>query len=395
MKTQWRRIASASGLIALVGATAFLAAGCGGGGEKKQSESNGPALPTSIGKGEGALNLVAWEGYAEPQWVKPFEQQTGCTVHTKYGGSSDEMVTLMRTGGGGQYDMVSASGDASLRLIRGGDVKPVNVDLIPDWKNFIGVLQSPPHNTVDGKHYGISLQWGPNTLLYNTEKVSPAPTSWAELYDPKWKGRITIPDNAIQIADAAYYLSKTQTALGIEDPYELTQEQFDAAVDLLKKQRPLIKQFWPFASDEIELFKRGDVWIGASWPYQTSVLQADKVPVKDLVPKEGTTGWADTWMLSSKAKHPNCAYQWMKYISTPKVQAQQALSYGETPVNKLACSEMDKIEKGSCSKYHANAPTSYYETIKFWKTPSADCGNGDTSCVDYTKWVTAWQEIKG
>ena len=240
MKTQWRRIASVSALVALVGATAFLAAGCGGGGDKKESESNGPALPTSIGKGEGALNLVAWEGYTEPQWVKPFEQQTGCTVHAKYAGSSDEMVTLMRTGGGGQYDMVSASGDASLRLIRGGDVKPVNVDLVPDWKNFIGVLQSPPHNTVDGKHYGVSLQWGPNTLLYNTEKVSPAPTSWAEIYDSKWKGRITVPDNPIQIADAAYYLSKTQTDLGIEDPYELTQKQFDAAVDLLKQQRQVI-----------------------------------------------------------------------------------------------------------------------------------------------------------
>src|SRR5215208_2646796 len=387
--------------LALVTIAAMIAAGCGsdddssssstGGGGEKKAASN---LPQKIGAGEGKLTLVAWEGYTQPEWVKPFEKESGCDVSAKYAGSSDEMVTLMRQGAG-QYDMVSASGDASLRLIRGGNVAEVNPKLIPSYQDFIPQLQSPPHNTVDGKHYGISLQWGPNTLLYNTEKVSPAPTSWAELYDPKWKGRITIPDNAIQIADAAYYLSKTQTALGIEDPYELTQEQFDAAVDLLKKQRPLIKQFWPFASDEIELFKRGDVWIGASWPYQTSVLQADKVPVKDLVPKEGTTGWADTWMLSSKAKHPNCAYQWMKYISTPKVQAQQALSYGETPVNKLACSEMDKIEKGSCSKYHANAPTSYYETIKFWKTPSADCGNGDTSCVDYTKWVTAWQEIKG
>jgi putative spermidine/putrescine transport system substrate-binding protein len=397
MRLKWRRLASLSAGIALVGATAFLAAGCGGGGggDKKTTTGDESNLPQSIGKGEGVLNLVAWEGYTEPQWVKPFQQQTGCTVHAKYAGSSDEMVTLMRQGGGGQYDMVSASGDASLRLIRGGDVQPVNTDLIPDWKNFIAVLQSPPHNTVDGKHYGISLQWGPNTLLYRTDKITPAPTSWSSIYDPKWKGQITIPDNAIQIADAAYYLSKTKPDLGIDDPYELTQEQFDASIDLLKKQRPLIKQFWPFASDEIELFKRGDAWIGASWPYQTNILQADGAPVKDLVPSEGTTGWADTWMLSAKAKHPNCAYMWMKYISTPKPQAQQAISFGETPANKLACSEMDKIEKGSCAKYHANAPASYYESIKFWKTPVSDCGNGDTNCIDYTKWVTAWQEVKG
>jgi putative spermidine/putrescine transport system substrate-binding protein len=84
------------------------------------------------------------------------------------------MVSLMRTGGGGgggQWDLVSASGDASLRLIRGGDVKPVNINLIPSWNDFIPIFKSPAHNTVDGKHYGVSLQWGPNTLIYNTKKV--------------------------------------------------------------------------------------------------------------------------------------------------------------------------------------------------------------------------------
>jgi putative spermidine/putrescine transport system substrate-binding protein len=393
-----RRFALWTVVAALVGGTAFLAAGCGGGDEESGDggeTTTASGLPTSIGPGEGRLTLVAWEGYTEAQWVKPFEQQTGCDVRAKYAGSSDEMVTLMRQGGGGQYDMVSASGDASLRLIRGGDVKPVNVNLIPDYKNFIGVLKSPPHNTVDGKHYGISLQWGPNTLLYRTDKISPAPTSWGALYDSKYKGRITIPDNPIQIADAALYLSKTNPDLGIEDPYELTEEQFNATVDLLKKQRPLIKRHWAFASDEIELFKRGDVDLGASWPYQTNTLQADDVPVKDTIPKEGATGWADTWMLSSKAKHPNCAYLWMKHISTPKVQAQQAIFFGETPANKLACKHMDRIQKGSCAKYHANAPTSFYDKIKFWKTPSKECGDGETNCVDYTQWVQTWQEIKG
>ena len=147
--------------------------------------SAGSGLPTSIGKGEGQLNLIAWEGYTQPQWVKPFTKATGCKVNAKYAGSSDEMVTLMRQGGGSQYDMVSASGDASLRLIYGKDVQPVNVKLIPDFKNFIPALKSPPHNTIGGVHYGVSLQWGPNTLLYNTKKVTPAPTSWSALYSKK------------------------------------------------------------------------------------------------------------------------------------------------------------------------------------------------------------------
>jgi len=365
---------------------------CGGGGSGGSTTSN---LPTSVGKGEGQLNLIAWEGYTEPQWVKPFEQQTGCNVNAKYAGSSDEMVTLMRQGGGTQYDMVSASGDASLRLIKGGDVQPVNVALVPGWRDFIPQLKSPPHNTVDGKHYGVSLQWGPNTLLYNTRDVTPAPNSWATIYDPQFKDRITVPDNPIQIADAALYLSKTRPDLGIRDPYELTQDQLTAAIDLLKSQRPLIKKYWALASDEIDLFKNGDAVVGASWPYQTITLQDSGAPVKDLIPREGATGWADTWMLSAHARHPNCAYKWMQWISTPRVQAEQAISFGETPANTKACPYMDRIQAGACAKYHANAPASYFASIRFWRTPTRDCGNGSQDCTDYTTWQQRWTEMKG
>jgi putative spermidine/putrescine transport system substrate-binding protein len=356
---------------------------------------SGSALPSKVGKGEGRLNLVAWEGYTQAQWVKPFTKATGCKVNAKYAGSSDEMVTLMRQGGGSQYDMVSASGDASLRLIYGKDVQPVNVNLIPDFENFIPALKSPPHNTIDGQHYGISLQWGPNTLIYNTTKVKPAPKSWGVLYSAKYKGKVTVPDNPIQIADAALYLMKTQRSLGITDPYELNQKQFDAAVSLLRKQKPLVKKYWALASDEIDLFKNGDVVIGASWPYQTNTLVAAKVPVKDLIPVEGATGWADTWMLSAKAKHPNCAYLWMKHVSTPKVQAQQAVYFGETPANPKACPIMDKLAPGSAAQYHCGASAAYFNSIRFWKTPVADCGNGKKDCMDYTKWQQAWTQLKG
>jgi putative spermidine/putrescine transport system substrate-binding protein len=358
------------------------------------SSSNG-GLPTSIGKGEGALNLIAWEGYTQPQWVKPFQKKTGCMVHAHYAGTSDDMVTLMRQGGGSQYDMVSASGDASLRLIYGHDVQPVNVNLVPGWKNFIPQLKSPPHNTIGGKHYGVSLQWGPNTLLYNTKKVKPAPTSWSVIYSKKYKGKITVPDNPIQIADAALYLSKAKPSLGIKDPYELNSTQFNATINLLKQQKPLIKKYWALASDEVGLFKSGDAVVGASWPLQTITLQDARAPVKDLIPREGATGWADTWMLSAHAKHPNCSYKWLQWISTPKVQAEQALSFEETPANAKACPYMNKMQKGSCTKYHLNAPASYFKSIKFWKTPVANCGNGKNNCMDYTKWQQAWTEMKG
>jgi putative spermidine/putrescine transport system substrate-binding protein len=384
------RLAKIDWVLGMVLAAMVVAvSACG----SSSSSSSSASLPTKVGAGEGQLNLVAWEGYAQPEWVKPYEAQTGCKVHAKYAGSSDEMVTLMRQGG--QYDMVSASGDASLRLIRGGEVTAMNVALVPEWKNFIPQLQSPSHNTVGGKHYGISLQWGPNTLLYNSKSVNPAPTSWSAIYSPKYKGQITVPANPIQIADAALYLSKTQPSLGISDPYELTEAQLNAAANLLKQQKPLIKKYWALASDEIELFKNGDTVIGAAWPYQYSTLIADKEPVKQIIPSEGATGWADTWMLSAHAKDPNCAYKWVNWVSSPKVQAEQAISYGETPVNTKACPYMEKIQKGSCSLYHANAPAAYFRTIKFWRTPVAECGNGKSDCMDYTKWQQKWTEVTG
>jgi putative spermidine/putrescine transport system substrate-binding protein len=355
------------------------------------SSAAAPSILTKVGKGEGSLNLIAWEGYTDSKWVKPFVKQTGCKVHSKFGGSSDEMVTLMRTG---QYDAVSASGDASLRLIIGKDVRAIDPKLVPDFKNFIPQLKSPPHNTVKGVHYGISLQWGPNVLLYNTQKVKPAPRSWSAIYSSKYKGKITVPDNPIQIADAALYLSKTRPGLGIKDPYELNDRQFKAAVDLLKKQHSLVRKYWAAAADEVDLFKNGSAVIGAAWPYQTNQLRTAKAPVKDLIPREGATGWADTWMISTKAKHPNCAVLWIKWVSTPKVQAQQALFFGETPANKKACSFMNRLEKGGCAKWHLNAPSSYFRSIKFWKTPIRNCGNGKTNCADYTKWQQAWTDIK-
>ena len=204
-----------------------------------------------------------------------------------------------------------------------------------------------------------------------------------------------MPKNPIQIADAALYLSKTNPSLGIEDPYELTEAQLNAATNLLKKQRPLIKKYWALASDEVELFKNGDVTIGAAWPLQQSTLVADKFPVKSLIPAEGATGWADTWMLSAHAPHPNCAYKWINWVSSPKVQAEQSISYGETPANTKACAYMEQIKEGSCPIYHANAPAAYFNSIRFWKTPVAQCGNGRNDCMDYTKWQQKWTEITG
>lgn len=371
------------GTLLLAGCCTFLASG-----------ARAADLPASIGKGEGDLNVVAWEGYADDAWVKPFEATTGCKVHRKYVGSSDEMVALTRMGGGKGFDVVSASGDAALRLIFGKNVQPVNVSLIPAYADIMPELKEPAFNTVKGVHYGISYEWGPNVLMWNSKAITPAPTSWSVIYDKAHAGVITVPDNPVQIADAALYLAHIKPELHITDPYELTQEQMDAVVALLKAQRPLVKKYWALASDEVDLFKSGDAQVGAAWPYQANTLRAAGVPVQDTIPVEGATGWADSWMISAHAEHPNCAYLWINNALTPKVQAQQALSFGETPANTKACAEMDALQPGSCKQYHADASAAYFASIKFWKTPVKQCGNGQNSCLDYSAWQRAWQQVK-
>jgi putative spermidine/putrescine transport system substrate-binding protein len=390
------RLAIASILVAVMA----IVAGCGSSSSSDTSgggSGGGSSLPTSIGSGEGSVNLIAWEGYVEDgsndphyDWVTPFEKNTGCKVNVKYAGSSDEMVTLMKSG---QYDGVSASGDASNRLIAGGDVVEVNTDLIPDFQNISPALQSPPHNTIDGKHYGVSYAWGANILMYNTKEVSPAPTSWDQVFDgTSYKGKVTAYDSPIYIADAAVYLKAHQPDLGITDPYELTEDQLNAAVDLLKKQRPQIGKYWGSFSDEIQFFKQGDAVIGTSWPYQVNALKGDKQPVEALLPEEGATGWADTWMMSSQAKHPNCMYEWMAWATTPEVQKQVAEWFGAAPANPKAC---DLLGKQFCDDYHVT-DQSYFDQIAFWKTPLTDCGDDrGSTCTDYSVWTQKWAEIKG
>jgi putative spermidine/putrescine transport system substrate-binding protein len=274
-------------------------------------------------------------------------------------------------------------------------VRPVNLALIPAWKDLQPFLQSPSFNTIAGKHYGVSFEFGPNVLLYSTKTFKTAPTSWSVLYNKKYAGQITVPDDYIQIADAALYLSKTQPKLGITDPYELTTPQFNATVALLKAQHPLVKKYWDLASQEETLFQSGTTVVGAAWPVAVSTLIADKDAVAETIPKEGATGWADSWLLATNAPDPNCAYRWMEWMTTPQIQAEDAVSYGETPGNKLACPIMDKIQKGSCEGLHANAPASYFQSLYFWKTPLATCDNGKNDCEPIQNWVAAWTQIIG
>ncbi|UNB54774.1 ABC transporter substrate-binding protein [Mycolicibacterium sp. YH-1] len=384
----------------IITACAALMVGCSG-----AQEGGGQTPPkleplSALGDGEGELNLVAWAGYAEDgsndptaDWVTPFEKETGCQVNVKLGNTSDEMVQLMRTG---QYDGVSASGDATLRLIYAGDVAPVNTSLVPNYETITGFLKDRPWNSVDGQMYGIPHGWGANLLMYNVDVVRDAPNSWAAVFTDagKYKGRVTAYDSPIYIADAALYLSKTKPELGIEDPYSLTSEQLDAAVELLKAQRENVSEYWSDYTKEVQAFESGTSVIGTTWQVIANTIGADnRVQVNTVLPKEGSTGWSDTWMVAAKAAHPNCMYKWMNWITSPEVNAEVAEYFGEAPAQTKACEFT--TDKAFCDIYHAT-DEKFASQIRYWTTPQKKCvdGKGD-DCTTYDEWVDKWQQIKG
>ena len=361
--------------------------------------------PATLGPTEGELNLIAWAGYVVGgtggeqvqgyDWVTPFEQATGCKVTVKVGVDSANMVQLMKTG---QYDGVSASGDATLRLIAGGDVAPVNFGLIPNYKDVFDGLKNQSYNTVNGVGYGVPHGRGANVLMYDPTVVTTKPDSWSVVFDPAspYKGKVTAYNYAIYVADAALYLMKTKPDLKITNPYALDDTQLAAAKDLLMQQKGLVGKYWGTAQEEIDGFTNGDMSIGTAWQYQANTINAAGAKKVEVTkPKEGATGWSDTWMISSVAKHPNCMYAWMDYIISPKANAAVTVYFGEAPVSDAACAEAEKLSPGHCDTFHAKDET-YFSDVYYWNTPVKSCldGRGDI-CTDFDAWTKVWTEVTG
>lgn len=386
-------------------AAALMLTACGGSTDTGATTGTKRAQPPkmsalqSVGAGEGAVNILSWAGYAENgttdpkvDWVTPFEKATGCKANVQVANTSDEMFEKMGTG---DFDVVSASGDSALRMIYAGKVAPVNTKLLTNYADIAPFQKTQQWNSVNGVEYGIPHGWGANLLSWRTDKVKPAPDSWSMVWDPSspYKGKITAYDSPTYVADAALYLMKTKPELGIKNPYALDQKQFDAAVALVTAQKSILAGYWSSYADAQKAFENGTYFLGTSWQIIVNLAQADKAPVDSVLPKEGSTGWADTWMVDAKSPHPNCSYMWMNHITSPKVQAQVAEWFGEAPANTKACALT--VDKNHCKTFHA-ADEAYFKKIWFWATPQSDCldGRTDTKCVPYSEWTRAWSKIR-
>jgi putative spermidine/putrescine transport system substrate-binding protein len=352
-----------------------------------------------VGAGEGQVNILAWPGYVEDgstdpavDWVTDFETETGCEVNVKTFGTSDEAVKLMQGGG---WDVVSASGDATLRLIYGDNVQPINTDLIPSYADIFEDLKLQTHNSVGGVPYGVPHGRGANLLMWNTDKVTEPLDSWAATFeaDSPYAGSVTAYDSPIFIADAAVYLMATQPELGITDPYSLDQTQFDAAIALLEQQKALVGEYWSDYTKALQAFVSGTTSVGTTWQVIANLAEAEGGKVMAVKPKEGATGWSDTWMITKDTPNINCAYLWLDHIASPETNAAATEWFGEAPSNALSCDLT--ADKDHCTKYHAG-DTAYWEDVYYWNTPTAACidGRTDVQCVPYSEWGTAWSALR-
>ena len=384
-------------VLAMFSAMALALAACGG-----STGSPTPSMPTAIGDGEGALNLIIWEGYAERgandpayDWVTGFEAETGCKVSTTSMTDSANGVALLQSG---EYDGGSFSGDASVRLMKAGDVAPVNVDLLDNYANVFSGLKLKSHNSLDGVPYGVPHGRGANVMMWNTDVVKSAPTSW----DPVWeggaayKGKISVYDSSIYIADAALHLMATKPDLGIKNPYQLNDAQFAAAIALLQTQRDNGAVYWGTANDQIQGFASGDLVVGTTWHYQANMLAGESVKVETTLPAEGSTGWSDTWMMATKAAHPNCMYLWMNHMMSAEADALATIWFGEAPTSQAACDYAETVSAGHCATFHAT-DEAYFKNVWYWETPREDCGDADaaTTCKTQDDWVAAWTTLRG
>lgn len=394
-----------------VGASALLVlSACGGDSAAKPAVSpslsgipgavpGGEAYSGPVGKGEGQLNVLAWPGYVEDgsnnpavDWVTDFETSTGCKVNVQTVGNSDEAVALMQAGG---WDVVSASGDATLRLINADLIQPLNVDLTPNYADIVPDLKGKSFNTVNGVPYGVPQGRGANVLMWNTQKVSDRPDSWSVVFDEDSpnKGEVTAYDSPIYIADAAVYLMATRPELGITNPYSLDTDQFDAAISLLEQQKGIVGEYWSDYSTTVDNFSSGKTAIGSSWQVIALLAQAQGGSIDVIKPKEGATGWSDTWMIAKNTNHVNCAYLWLDHVIAPEVNAAASQWFGQAPANSKACEFT--TDQNFCTTFHA-LDTEYWRDVYYWSTPTSACLDGRTeiTCVPWDEWVSAWSRLR-
>lgn len=282
-------------------------------------------------KAEGQVSILTWEGYADPSFIDQFEAETGCKVSATYVGSNDDFAPKLAAGGG-VYDLITPSIDTTMTMILAGFVEPIDTAAIPRWNEIYEKFRTAEGINHEGQVYGVPWAWGSIPFMYRTDKIpeDEAPTSLKALWDPKYKGRISLWDDKSSL----YVAARLNGDMNI---YELDDDQLEKAKALLIEQKPLVRKYWATAGELVDLYAAGEVWISNTWGgYQSSLLAEQGIPVKEFIPEEGAEGWMDSWMVVKDTPNRDCAYQFLNMTVSELGQCGVANVNGYSAANPVA-----------------------------------------------------------
>ena len=319
-------------------------------------------LTGSCTKKAPTLNLLVWEGYADPAFVKAFEEQHHCKVSASYMGSSDELVAKLRGGSAGNYDVISPSSDVATSIAAAGLAAPLDLSKIPSYGQLSPQLTSLPLVRVKGQVYGVPFMWGPDPLIYDTTVFEQAPDSWNVLWDPKYKGKISVWDDLSTVYMAAQIL-------GYDKPdssqlYNLSDEQLETVKKKLLELKPNIRKMWSTGGELTNLFQNHEVVAAMGWPLMTNQLRKINFPVGETIPKENTTGWIDHLMVTAGSENKDLAYEFLEYMIEAQTQKKVTDVTGYTPANPQAAQFMTKEE---VKNLHLDDVDNYQKRLYFWQ----------------------------
>jgi Spermidine/putrescine-binding periplasmic protein len=316
----------------------------------------------SCRKSEPTLTLLVWEGYADPAFIHDFELSHHCKVAASYMGSSDELMAKLRGGSASNYDVISPSSDIATSIVKAGLAAPLDLAKIPSYPELSSKLRESSLVKANGQTYGVPFMWGPNPLLYDTTAFPQPPDSWSVLWDPKYRGKVSLWDELSSIYMAAQILAYDKP-----DPsqlYNLSDQQLAAAKAKLLELKPNVRKFWVTGGELTNLFQNHEIVLAMGWPLNTAQLRKLNFPIGETIPKENTTGWIDHLMITAASSRKDLAAEFLAYMVEAKTQKLVTDVTHYTPANPGAARFMTDDEK---KILHLDNPDAYMQRIYFWQ----------------------------
>ncbi|KAA3448701.1 spermidine/putrescine ABC transporter substrate-binding protein [Mesorhizobium sp. SARCC-RB16n] len=290
------------------------------------------------------LRVLAWDGYADPDWVKDFTAATGIGVDVVFIGSDDEIWAKIKGSEGQDFDVFAVNTAQLQRYIKADLVSPIDITKLPNQKDVLPRfrdLSQVSGDTKDGKVYGIPFCFDSIGLIYDTDKVKPAPTSMSVLWDPAYKGKILAYDNG------EHNFSFTALTLGYKDPFNLNAEQMAAVKAKLVELKRNVLSFYTTADEAQQIYQNNDVaLIWANYgQQQVKALQKIGAHVAYVNPSEGALAWLDNWVISKGVRDNAAAEKWIDFMLTKKIggELSERTGFGNTVVESSSAGGNDKL----------------------------------------------------